>query len=81
MAADLKPIKNISVKRTQLFINNQYVDSVSGRTFETINPATEEVICKVLIIGTPFLVFDVNNKPNCVLSRFRKATKLTWTKQ
>ena len=27
----------------QLFINNQFVDSVSGKTFKTVNPSTEEV--------------------------------------
>jgi hypothetical protein len=32
---------------TRLFINGQFVNSVSGRTFKTINPATEEVICEV----------------------------------
>ncbi|CAH3020580.1 unnamed protein product, partial [Porites evermanni] len=31
----------------QLFINNEYVDSVSGKTFATINPVTEEKICDV----------------------------------
>jgi len=29
------------------FINNEFVESVDGKTFETINPATEEVICSV----------------------------------
>lgn len=42
-----KPIKDVKVKRTQLFINNQFVDSVSGKTFDSINPATEDVICQV----------------------------------
>ena len=31
----------------QLFINNEFVDSVSGKTFPTINPVTEEKICDV----------------------------------
>ncbi|XP_072181777.1 mitochondrial 10-formyltetrahydrofolate dehydrogenase-like isoform X1 [Diadema setosum] len=31
----------------QLFINNEFVDSESGNTFNTINPADESVICKV----------------------------------
>lgn len=31
----------------QLFINNQWVDAASGKTFPTINPATGEVICQV----------------------------------
>ena len=32
---------------TRLFINGQFVNSVSGKTFPTVNPATEEVICNV----------------------------------
>ncbi|CAH8521128.1 unnamed protein product, partial [Dicrocoelium dendriticum] len=35
------------VKFTQLFINNEFVNSVSGKTFPTVNPATEEIICQV----------------------------------
>ena len=31
----------------QLFINNEFRPSVSGKTFETINPSTEEVIANV----------------------------------
>lgn len=31
----------------QLFINNEWQDAVSGKTFPTINPATGEVICQV----------------------------------
>ena len=45
----IKPIKNPEIKRTQLFINNEYVDCVSGKTFESVNPATEETICMVSI--------------------------------
>jgi aldehyde dehydrogenase (NAD+) len=33
--------------RTQLLINNQWVNSSTGKTFKTINPATEEVITEV----------------------------------
>ena len=32
---------------TKLFINNEFVDSDSGQTFDVINPATEEVIAQV----------------------------------
>ncbi|XP_077989268.1 aldehyde dehydrogenase 1A1-like isoform X2 [Glandiceps talaboti] len=35
------------VKCTQIFINNEFVNSVSGKTFPTINPATGEKICDV----------------------------------
>lgn len=38
---------NVSEIETRLFINNEFVNSVSGKTFDTINPATEEVICSV----------------------------------
>ena len=35
------------IKFKKLFINNRFVDGVSGKTFPTINPATEEEICRV----------------------------------
>ena len=35
------------IKYNQLFINNQFVDAVSKKTFPTIDPATEEIICQV----------------------------------
>merc|ERR1719284_443854 len=35
------------VNFTKLFIDNKFVDSVKGATYTTINPATEEPICKV----------------------------------
>ncbi len=35
------------IKQTKILIDNKWVDSVSGKTFETINPATGEVIAKV----------------------------------
>lgn len=40
------PVKP-EIKYTQLFINNEFVDSVSGKTFATINPATCEKIVDV----------------------------------
>jgi len=30
-----------------LFINNEFVAAKSGKTFKTVNPATEEVICEI----------------------------------
>merc|ERR1719348_61852 len=41
------PVPNPEVKFTQIFINNEFLDSVSGKTFPTINPATGEEICQV----------------------------------
>jgi len=41
-------VNNMTIKFPhQLFINNQFVDSSDGATFNTINPTTEEIICKV----------------------------------
>ena len=39
--------KDIKIKPGKLFINGRWVDSVSGKTFDTLNPATEEVITSV----------------------------------
>ncbi|KVH93921.1 Aldehyde dehydrogenase, conserved site-containing protein [Cynara cardunculus var. scolymus] len=35
------------IKFTKLFINGEFVDSISGNTFETIDPATEQVLATV----------------------------------
>mmetsp|Transcript_28876 Transcript_28876/g.33022 ORF Transcript_28876/g.33022 Transcript_28876/m.33022 type:complete len:500 (-) Transcript_28876:128-1627(-) len=40
-------IVKVDELETRLFINNEFVNSVSGKTFPTVNPATEEVICNV----------------------------------
>lgn len=37
----------INVEFTQLFINNEFIDSKSGNKFPTYNPATEEIIAEV----------------------------------
>jgi aldehyde dehydrogenase (NAD+) len=39
--------KRAAVSATKLLINNQWVNSASGKTFPTINPSTGEVICDV----------------------------------
>ncbi|XP_028774063.1 aldehyde dehydrogenase family 2 member C4-like [Neltuma alba] len=36
-----------TIKFTKLFINGQFLDSISGRAFETVDPRTEEVITEV----------------------------------
>ncbi|KAM4633473.1 aldehyde dehydrogenase, mitochondrial-like [Polymixia lowei] len=41
------PNNQPEVHFNKLFINNQWQDAVSGRSFPTINPATGEVICQV----------------------------------
>jgi len=39
--------KDVKIKPGKLFINGRWVDSVSGNTFDTLNPATEKVITSV----------------------------------
>jgi aldehyde dehydrogenase (NAD+) len=40
-----------AIKQTKLLINNKWVDPAEGKTFETYNPATGEVIAKVAEAG------------------------------
>ncbi len=42
-----QPETHVAIRQTKLLINNKWVDSVSGKTFETINPATGDVLTKV----------------------------------
>ncbi|XP_038048256.1 retinal dehydrogenase 2-like [Patiria miniata] len=37
----------VEVKYTKIFINNEFVNSVSGKTFPTLNPATSKKTCDV----------------------------------
>jgi len=57
--------------RTQLFINNEWVDSKGKKTFETVNPATEEVIAVVQEASDE----DVNDAVNAASEAFK-----TWRK-
>lgn len=45
---ELKPkVKEFLAGKLELFINGEFTASVSGETFEVINPATEEVLAQV----------------------------------
>nr|QUH22251.1 aldehyde dehydrogenase 1 [Megoura viciae] len=39
--------RNVKIQYSQIFINNSFVNSVSGKTFATINPANEKTIVNV----------------------------------
>ncbi|XP_044515438.1 retinal dehydrogenase 1 isoform X1 [Gracilinanus agilis] len=41
------PISNLKIQHTKIFINNEWHNSVSGKKFPVLNPATEEKICDV----------------------------------
>ncbi|HEY2895324.1 MAG TPA: aldehyde dehydrogenase family protein, partial [Pirellulales bacterium] len=48
MATMTKPAaRGPQIHQTQCFIGGQWVPAASGKTFETVNPATEEVIAQV----------------------------------
>jgi aldehyde dehydrogenase (NAD+) len=47
MATVLETPRQPQVRQTQCFIDGEWVPAASGKTFETINPATEEVIADV----------------------------------
>ncbi len=47
MATIFEPAAKPQVRQTQCFIGGQWTPAVSGKTFQTIDPATEEVICEV----------------------------------
>jgi aldehyde dehydrogenase (NAD+) len=53
MVTATRPTQQVKIGPTQLLINNEWVDSASGRRFETINPATGEVICDVAEADAP----------------------------
>src|SRR5246500_761950 len=42
-----RAVKRPQVKDQPLLIGGKWQDSASGKTFETLNPATGEVICRV----------------------------------
>ena len=46
--SDLSPAVRDFISRNQkLYIDGRWVESASGKTFDTIDPATEQVICRV----------------------------------
>jgi len=47
MATITETVRRPQVRQTQCFIGGKWVPAASGKTFETIHPATEEVICEV----------------------------------
>lgn len=51
-SATLTP-QSVKIGPTKLLINGEWTDAASGKTFETINPATEEVIARVAEADAP----------------------------
>ncbi|NWF59923.1 MAG: aldehyde dehydrogenase family protein [Fischerella sp.] len=53
MVTAARPEQQVKIGPTKLLINNEWVESVSGKRFETMNPATGEVICDVAEADAP----------------------------
>lgn len=53
MVTATRPEQKVKIGPTQLLIDNEWVESISGKRFETINPATGEVICEVAEADAP----------------------------
>jgi aldehyde dehydrogenase (NAD+) len=47
VAHEVAPMSSVKVRQTRILIDGKWVDSASGKTFETLNPATGQVIAKV----------------------------------
>jgi len=47
MATATKSMAEPQIKQTECFIGGRWVPAASGKTFDTINPATEEVLAQV----------------------------------
>jgi aldehyde dehydrogenase (NAD+) len=47
MATVTEKVERPKIQQTECFIGGKWVPSASGKTFDTIHPATEEVICQV----------------------------------
>ena len=47
MATTMEPIRKPKIQQTECFIGGKWIPATSGKTFATINPATEEVIAQV----------------------------------
>lgn len=55
-ASKVQPIKDLKPQYTQLFINNEFVNSKSGKTFATTNPATKQKIADVQVCFRWFIL-------------------------
>jgi aldehyde dehydrogenase (NAD+) len=59
-------VQPVTVKQTKLLINNEWVESASGESFATVNPATGTEICSVSEAG----VEDVHRAVECARKAF-----------
>ena len=66
---------NVKITYKKLFIDNEFVDANSGKTFPTLDPSTEEIICQVAEgdkadvdkVNTKFLLFSKSSGNGLIL--------------
>ena len=46
MSSDVLSQSDVQIQHTECFINGEWVPAQSGKTFATVNPATEEEIAQ-----------------------------------
>jgi aldehyde dehydrogenase (NAD+) len=63
-------IPDVPIHCTKLFINNEFVDSVSGKTFPSIDPATGKVIAEVSEADAP----DVDAAVKAAAEAFKRGS-------
>ena len=59
-----RTVKPPKVKDQPLFIGGKWLDSVSGKTFPTINPSTGETICQVQLERWSFVLAHRPHTPH-----------------
>lgn len=64
------------IRQTGILIGDEFRPSVSGKTFATVNPATEEVICEVAEGNANA---DVDLAVHAARAAFRTARGHEWT--
>ena len=47
MSSDVLSQSDVQIQHTECFINGEWVPAQSGKTFATVNPATEEEIAQI----------------------------------
>uniref|UniRef100_A0AC11DYQ1 Aldehyde dehydrogenase 1 family member A3 n=1 Tax=Ovis aries TaxID=9940 RepID=A0AC11DYQ1_SHEEP len=65
-----RPVRNLEVQFTKIFINNEWNESKSGKKFATYNPSTLEKICEVEEADKP----DVDKAVEAAQAAFQRGS-------
>ena len=84
MATAISPTESrTTIHQTKLLIDNRWVDSVSGKKFDTINPATGDVLAQVAEADAADVDLAVKaaRKAFHSKSRWRRMSALPWCRK